>query len=290
MTTTRTSRSRLRRTAVATLAAAALVVGLAACEPPPGDCAKDCITFVHPTEGGDRVSIATAGAVRTEVTLYQDAARTQVAGYGRTHVATDYESVPVTAQYQGYFVPDPQRAQLKPATTYWYRARGTDPKGATWTETGSFKTRQRTVTVTIKTIEVADDSDSAGPGELTFHTRANGGPAQLLHQDLAWPSKKVKTLNITRTYPGVMPAFTLQVRGYDDDCSFSTCVAPASAWHDVGGNGDTQWATATFQVTVPYQTGAGTTGSFLVTGGKTGGFGDLAFHVTGTWQVTYAPA
>lgn len=289
MDTTRPSR-RLRRGLAALAVGALAAVGAAACQPAPGDCSKDCIDFVLASQGGDRLSIATIGAVRTEVTIYSDPQRTTVAGYGRTHTPTGYASVPITAKYYGLPPEAPALAQLKPATTYWYTARGTDGGARTWTQLGTFRTQQRTITVSLSSIEVFDDSDLSGAGELTFQVRANGGAASQVIGYSSWASGPPKPVSITKAYPGVLPTFTFQIRGVDDDCLTTTCTAPASAWEAKGGNGDTQWATATLQLTVPNQEGAGTTGSFLVTGGKGGGIGDLGFHVTGSWKVTYSHA
>ena len=98
-----------------------------------------------------------------------------------------------------------------------------------------------------------------------------------IHQNLNWASYNVKDLNHTQTYTGLLPDVTIQVRGSDDDCTFSTCTAPAHRWDAVGSNGDTQWSTATTTVKVP---GTGGSGSFIM-GTPASGFGDVGFNDDG---------
>ena len=266
----------------------ALVVatGLTACQPGKlADCGKDCIEMVYANANGDQLTlVANGGEVTTEITLYANSARTIPVGYGQTWDFRQYPSMPITASYQGIPVENPKKVQLKPATTYYYKAKATGAGGSWRTETGSFKTMDRIVSFTINHVWVYDDSDFTGSGELTFDARINQGSSRRVVQDLDWASEAPAvdpkfTAKVSRT----MNTVTLQVRGSDDDCDFSTCTVPAGAWDALGSNGDTQWSTVTVKVTVPP---SGKDGTFE-TSTKVGGVGDLGFWVKGTWSVRY---
>ena len=263
-----------------------VAAGLTACQPGVlADCSKDCIDFVAANENADQLMLAAhGGEVTTEITVYSNSSRTIPVGYGQTWDFRQYPTMPITAAYQGLPVENPKKVQLKPATTYWYKAKAVGAGGSWRWETGSFETKDRIVTFHITSLWVYDDSDFTGNGELTFDARVNGGSSRQVYRNL----------NMASEAPAVNPDFTakvskapnqvtLQVRGWDDDCTFSTCTAPAGAWDAVGGNGDTQWSTATVNVTVPPSGKDGTWEAST----KAGGVGDIGFWVKGTWSVRY---
>jgi hypothetical protein len=279
----------LVRGGAAALALAVALVGFTACDPnAAADCSKDCLEFVSVNDNADTLTIAHAGGgAFTEVTIYADAARTNVVGYGQNFQLLAYPTVPITKSFQGLPVQNPAKVQLKPATTYYYKARS-QATGAS-TQTGSFKTKQRTVTFAITEVWLFDDSDLSGSGEITMEARINGGAASVVRKDLDWASgEPLVDPKWSRSVSGVMNANTLQVRAWDDDCSFSTCTAPSSAWDAVGGNGDTQWATLTFPVTVTAPNGQYGYGTFE--GSTKTSLGQIGFYVKGTWQVQYTHA
>lgn len=273
----------IRRALVALGLALLVVAGLTACDPnSPADCTKDCIDMVY--ANGDTLVVAAKGAVQAEVTLYSNAARTQVTGYGKSFQMLSYPSMAITKQYQALPLENPTKLQLSPATTYWYKAKAVGAQGKVYTELGSFKTQQRTITFTIDKIWVYDDSDFTGSGELTFDARVNNGSSYRVIVDKNWPSEKTHDgIAVTKTLTGSLNTVTLQLRGSDDDCTLSVCTVPANRWDPVGGNGDTQWSTASFTLVAPPD---GRDGTFY-TGTHEGGLGDLGFQVWGHWTVRY---
>lgn len=277
----------LVRGGAAALAVAVALVGFTACDPNAAtDCSKDCLDFVSTNDNGDSLLIAhVGGGAFSEVTIYRDAARTQVVGYGQNFSMLQYPTVPITKSFQGLPVENPVKAQLEPAKTYYYKAKSSS-KGSS-TQTGSFKTKQRTVTFAITNVWLYDDSDLSGSGEITMEARINGGTASVVRKDLDWASSEpMVDPKWSKSVSGVMNANTIQVRAWDDDCTFSTCTAPSGAWDKVGGNGDTQWATLTFPVTVSAPNGQYGYGTFK--GNTNSSIGQIGFYVEGTWQVQYA--
>ena len=285
-----TNRTRtVRRSVAALLFAGLAIAGMTACDPhQPADCTKDCLDVVAASPAGDTMSIYGTGAITAEVTIYRDAARTQVVGYARTFAPTLYaQGLPITKAYQGLPLENPARVYLDPARTYYYKGKASGALNKVWNETGSFKTQQRTVTLKLTTINLFGDSDSTGAGEITFYMRANGtnaskvlGPSSL---STGWYSDK---LAVTKVIKGGGVTNTVEVRGYDDDCEFSTCTLADGTWGK-GSNGDIQWDTAKATITVPYKYG---TGTWTATAGKSGSVGDLldiGFTASGTWTVSY---
>lgn len=286
MKRTRTSTARPIRRGLAVLGLALTVAaGLTACDPnAPADCTKDCIQMVYASPNGDTITLAGTGAVFPEITLYSDSARTKVVGYAKSFTLSQYPTMPVTTVYQALPIQNPTKVQLKPATTYYYKAKASGAGSKVWTEQGSFKTQQRLITFTIDKIWMYDDSDFTGAGEITVDARANGGATVRVVQDLNWPSEKTHdNLNKTLSVSGSMNKVDLQVRASDDDCTFSTCTVPAGQWGAVGGNGDTQWSTLTFTLNAPP---TGMDGTFEKST-QAGGVGDLGFWVWGHWTVRY---
>ena len=288
MKTNRTPRP-FRRALGALTLAAMVGLGVTACDPnAPADCSVDCVDIVYPNEGGDSINILGKGAIFVEATIYGDAARTQVVGYARDFtLAMGHPTMPITKYYQGLPVTNPALVFLKPATTYWYKVRATGAGNSVYTELGSFKTKQRIITITWTTLNVFGDSDSTGPGELTFHMRANGTNASKVFGPSSINTGYYRTdLTATKVITGSGTQATVEVRGYDDDCEFSTCTLPDGTWGK-GSNGDLQWDTAKATITVPYSYGSGTWKATAGGSGSVGDLFDIGFSASGTWNVRY---
>lgn len=281
----RTAR-RLQRGALTLLAALGIVGGLAACDPTKlATCTKDCIEMVYANANADTVTVVGKdGGLLAELTFYSDAARTQVAGYGRNWSYAQYAGMKITPTYQSHPVEKPTTIQLKPGMTYWYKATATGANNKQYQELGSFKTQQRTISFTITSLWVYDDSDITGSGELTFDARVGTGASRRVIQNLDWNSQApAVNPKFTATVTGTMNKVTFQVRGSDDDCTWSTCTAPSNQWGAVGSNGDTQWSTASFTLDAPT---SGQDGTWKATA-PGDGIGTLGFIVEGTWSVRY---
>jgi hypothetical protein len=281
----RTAR-RIQRGALTLLAALGVVGGLAACDPTKlADCSKDCVEMVYANANGDTVTlVGKDGGLLADITLYRDAARTQVAGHAKSWSITQYPTMKVTPSYYSIPMENPPTTQLAPGTTYWYKAKASGLNNKAYTELGSFKTQQRTISFTITKLWVYDDSDLTGAGELTFDARVNSGASRRVIQNLNWNSEApAVNPKFTATVTGTMNKVTFQVRGSDDDCTWSTCTVPANQWGAVGSNGDTQWSTATFVLDAPP---SGKDGTWKATADGDG-VGTLGFVVEGTWSVRY---
>ena len=166
----------------------------------------------------------------------------------------------------------PRVEGLTPNTTYHYRA----ARNGVWTsktETDSFTTLKRKVTVNFWAIQVADDSDSWGAGELRFNFGVNGawqhnlayGEVSVASGDTTYPDRTAVLLNA----PGTLK---LKVQGWDNDCDISEplCSTGYSYIYPTdGGSTDlADWATANSPV-IQLKAGPGEshTGSFAVTTG-----------------------
>ncbi|MCU1498230.1 MAG: hypothetical protein JWM47_2183, partial [Acidimicrobiales bacterium] len=152
----RRARSRVPSRPLRGALAAALVLcaGVAsACEPANG-CAVDCVATVVVNPASTNTRIDTTVKTKVGYTVYSDAHRT-------VPVPTRADATLATVHTLGHDA-------LTPNRTYWYRVRATDERAHAFTQVGSFDTQQRTVTVTVTSITLIDDSDGAGTGELTF--------------------------------------------------------------------------------------------------------------------------
>lgn len=288
MKTNRTPRS-IRQVLGALTLAALVAVGITACDPnAPADCSVDCVDILYASEGGDMLNILGKGAIFAEATIYADAARTQVVGYARDFtLASGHPNLPITKSYQALPIDNPARVYLKPNTQYWYKVRATGAGSTPYIELGTFKTKQRIITITWTTLNVFGDSDTTGAGELTFHMRANGTNASKVLGPASIATGYYRTdLTATKVITGTGNTATVEVRGYDDDCVFSTCTLPDGTWGK-GSNADLQWDTAKATITVPNAYGSGT---WTAQAGDAGSISDLlniGFSASGTWNVRY---
>jgi hypothetical protein len=290
--TTAPARRRSRpvlRGLVLALVLAVVALGSTACDPTKiADCTKDCIEMVYASNGGDKLTVvANNGGITSEVTLYSNSARTTVVGHARNFDFRQYPTMPITKQYQGLPLENPTPVQLRGATTYYYKVKATGLNGSYRWETGSFKTMKRTVTLTTTRLYMWDDSDVTGAGELTFDMRANSGTSVRVWKGNDLVVGYDKTVNASTTVYPQLPQVTIQVRAFDDDCTFETCTLSANEWSAKGDNGDVEWATGTATISLPNM---GATGTWQVEAGAGGGVGDMAFRAYGTYSVTYGYA
>jgi hypothetical protein len=176
-------------------------------------------------------------------------------------------------------------ATLQPGTTYHYKMTATDKKGRQRVETGTFKTLRRKFAVTFSQIEVIDDSDSFGAGELFFHLRAHGTILQDVYKDRSVSSGQKLYPNKTISVVGAPQAIWIYTEGRDDDCDFGQpCTGGTAPSWDSGSNSEADWATARTQIEAP-GAGQADSGSFsMATTAHR-----LKFRVTGSWSVSYVP-
>ena len=184
----------------------------------------------------------------------------------------------------------PRVEGLTPNTTYYYRA----ARNGVWVskaETGSFTTLKRKVVVNFWAIQVADDSDSLGAGELRFNFGVNGAWQDNLHYgevsvssgSTVYPNRTAVLLNA----PGTLK---LKVQGWDNDCDFGDGLCSTGDLYiyptDGGSTDLADWATANSPV-IQLKAGLGEshTGSFVLT---TSAYA-LKFTASGSYTVSYVP-
>jgi hypothetical protein len=271
--TTRTSRKgrTLGRSFAGVLAAGVLAITATACQPP--SCEQDCVSSVAIDQGSAKTRVVTTVPTKAAIWIYQDSTRKQtVVNKASSTFATDH-----TISHQG----------LTPNKDYWYTVKATDEAGKTWTEQGSFRTYKRSLTFKITRINLIDDSDSLGSGEIRFGMRAGGQDFGKVYENLSMSSgTDLKNLSITRSIANTAPAtFRIDIQGIDDDCEGigSLCTGGTGFDYQTGGsNSDADWASAsTGTITAPT---SNTTGNWSVT---TTSYA-LKFAVYGTWTVAYA--
>jgi hypothetical protein len=149
-------RRRWTRAALAlSVPAAAIAVPVLAAAPAQAaaDCTTDCVA-VTVTPGLDRFTFAVSTTTSARISgriSSQD---------GTTTVATT--TTPGLTTSTSLSVSN----LPKQGTGYRYDVYGTDAAGNTWRETGYFTTLVRDVSVDLGTLQITDDSDSGGAGEL----------------------------------------------------------------------------------------------------------------------------
>lgn len=232
--TTPSRRSRSRRLVLGILPAAVLAAGLAATNASPAAansqggllggwnaCKTDCITW-KAADGYDykaTVQVATSGLTKMEV--FVDTDQTWGGAFAMATSPTFKTNHLMTVN------------GLQPSSNYFYHLRAKDQAGNTYIETGTFlKTKTRKLTVKLKNVQIADDSDSMGAGEMWVHARVQGtnGAAYTatfpnLVQDANWASS-ANLYSVNKTFVAINPPVTakLQVQVADED----SCIPPAS--------------------------------------------------------------
>jgi hypothetical protein len=279
-TTTISARSSIRtsrkgrtigRSLAGVLAAAVLAVTATACQPP--SCEHDCVSSVAVDQGSAMTRVVTTLPTKASIWIYQDAARKQTVATKASGTFTMNHAISHTG--------------LAPNKDHWYTVKATDETGKTWTEQGSFRTYKRSLTFKITRINLIDDSDSLGSGEIRFGMRAGGQDFGKVYEngDLS-SGTDLKNLSITRTIANAAPAsFRIDVQGVDDDCEGIGTICTGGTgfdYHTGGSNSDADWASASSgTVTLPT---SNATGNWSLTTTKYA----LKFSVSGTWTVTYA--
>jgi hypothetical protein len=175
-------RRRWTRAALAlAVPAAAIAVPVLAAAPAQaaGDCTTDCVA-VTVTPGVDRFSlgVATTTSARISGRITTD--------NGATTVATTVTPGHTTSTSLSV-------SNLKQGATFRYDVHGTDLAGNTWRETGYFTTLVRDVSVDFGTLQITDDGDVGGAGEIV-------GAVQLLHENgTRCTMKALAPLSLTST-------------------------------------------------------------------------------------------
>lgn len=226
-------RRRWTRAALAlTVPVAAIAVPVLAAAPAQAaaDCTTDCVA-VTVTPGVDRFGFAVSTTTSARIS-------------GRISTDNGATTVATTATPGHTTSTSLSVSNLKQGVTFRYDVYGTDLAGNTWRETGYFSTLVRDVSVDFGTLQITDDGDSGGAGEIV-------GAVQLLHSDInRCTMKALAPLSLTSTtsmssgspmtVPGsadllctqTTPSVYLQGHLADDD---------TDAWDDCGHRWPWHW-------------------------------------------------
>ncbi len=189
---------------------------------------------------------------------------------------------------------------LDPGTTYHYVISAENKVTGYWqTESGTFKTLQRNVSVTYSQIQVLDDSDDLSAGDFAFTFFINGGGPS------GWPKTifssagtgSFKVVNLTGTVTNAPPTLNLKLVGYDDDeleapFSLATCGANAADFAKNEGQNDCgEWTTAKDSFDAGPNVNAADpenfTKPFTMSAFPQGDDSEVSFKVTGTYSVSF---
>jgi hypothetical protein len=176
-------------------------------------------------------------------------------------------------------------ATLNPTTVYKYQVNATDAQGRTYTRFGSFQTRNVRLEVRLSGLQINNDSDSFGAGELRAQLHV-GGTKQWIWQneksvESAWGAKYFALTN-TVALPSAVRSVPIHVIVADDDCEGIGTLCSSGGGDLTVGSGtvsDTQWATASVTANLPNTTTTTAWTSFVTTVNN-----PVGFTVTGSYR------
>lgn len=176
-------------------------------------------------------------------------------------------------------------AVLNPTTTYRYQVDATDAQGRVYTRSGTFQTRSVRLEVKLTGLQITNDSDYFGAGELTAQMHLGSVKTWI------WQTEKsVSTagatpyfpLTTTAALPSAVRSVPIHVVVSDDDCEGIGTLCTGGTGNLAVGSGSTseaQWATATFTANLPNTTATTPWTTFI-----SGVNNPVGFIVTGSYR------
>lgn len=250
-------------------------------------CGMGCITTVtvqpHGTYASFQVSTRTPATFRIEVSTPP-----WYPTFRRIVVATASSGTTPVQQWSTD-VWSSGAARLYPNTYYEYVLTATDAAGGVERWSGNFRTLRRQVEVAITRIDVIDDSDSLGAGELVFALCLNGH--MLARHDFRSADIPLFTdgaripVNIRATLTNAPDLLTIELLGLDDD-KFPLDSIPFFLPHDCNNPWGYDSGRGLQAVSVA-RVGPGE--AFSGTVRLMSGLGDLEFDAHGSFTVRYVP-
>lgn len=158
-------------------------------------CQSDCIASLNVTAGPEAAKFVVTATASVRAALWvapQNSATPTVTMADQTFTTSHTFATP---------------AKLKADTVYFYRVLATDVLGATRSEYGYFRTAQRLVDVEWSTVDVTDDGDYVGAGELTGGLEVYGDGTT----DICPPGKPMSPYSYSswKTYSDSWPVQTI---------------------------------------------------------------------------------
>jgi hypothetical protein len=176
-------------------------------------------------------------------------------------------------------------AILNPTTVYKYQVNATDAQGRVYTKLGSFQTRNVRLEVSLTGLQISNDSDSFGAGELRAQLHVGGAKSWIWQSEksveTAW-GPKYFPVTTAAALPTAVRSVPINVVVSDDDCEGIGTLCSSGGGDLTVGSGtvsDLQWATASVTATLPNTTTTTAWTPFLTTVNN-----PVGFTVTGSYR------
>lgn len=176
-------------------------------------------------------------------------------------------------------------ATLNPTTAYTYQVNATDAQGRIYVKTGAFQTRNVRLEVKLSGLQITNDSDYFGAGELRAQMHVGGTKRWIWSTEKSVEtasSTKYFPINVSAALPSAVRSVPIHVIVNDDDCEGIGSLCNSGTGDLSTGSGtrsDQQWATATVTATLPNTTTT-TTWTTFISSAKN----PVGFIVTGSYR------
>jgi hypothetical protein len=176
-------------------------------------------------------------------------------------------------------------AILDPTTVYSYQVNAYDAQGRSYTKWGTFQTRNVRLEAQVTGLQINNDSDSFGAGELRAQLHVGGAKKWIWQNEksveTAW-GPKYFAVSASAALPTAVRSVPISVVVSDDDCEGIGSLCTSGVGDLAVGSGtqsDAQWATATVTAKLPNTTTTTPWTTFLTTVN-----GPVGFSVTGMYR------
>jgi hypothetical protein len=252
------------------------------------DVRGQCISNVQVTPHGQYANIAfQTDIAAVAIVQVAEVAPNKLPDGTLTYTGIGTDSFATTPAVTGHAVELPN---LKPNTSYHFlinAAKGSTGKDAQYE--GTFKTLKRYVKATINEIDLLDDTEWDGAGDVVFNLYADftgpdffpsGGTTK-------WNSNETKTMNMNVTTVTTDDSVTVKLRAWEWDDSQQGWLPgypiTIGSYNTAGLDGDNAFASKSFDVSGNGHDQAFTQNFSLMTTGQ-----DLKFKAYGYIEVSYA--
>lgn len=176
-------------------------------------------------------------------------------------------------------------ATLDPSTAYTYQVDAKDAQGRIYRKFGTFQTRDVRLEVQLTGIQISNDSDSFGAGELRAQMHLGSTKRWIWETEKSVETAlgaKYFPLTTTAALPTAVRSVPIHVVVADDDCEGIGSLCNSGTGDLSVGSGstsDAQWATATVTATLPNTTTTTLWTPFISTVNN-----PVGFTVTGSYR------
>lgn len=174
-------------------------------------------------------------------------------------------------------------ATLDPTTGYTFQVTATDAQGRSYVTTGSFLTRNVRLEAKITSLQITDDSDLTGAGELRAQLHLGSATSWIWETTKSVDTGSYFPVTAEAALPSAVRSVPIHVVVSDDDCPV---IGPLCTFGlgdlAVGSgsvSGEGEWATATHTATLPNTTTSTPWTDFISSTD-----GPVEFIVTGSYR------